>query len=145
MRSVFKCYRWHTKSVGIAILEAVRERLDRESARALGCSISGDNERTAFFAGAGVSVESGLPNFRQFSEHLLSSTLPRHKDITKEDIAVLAGELRPEVLMHTLHEIYGDKIFDFYKWFEGAPSMYHYLRPRISSQTRLHSKYSPLT
>ena len=49
---------------------------------ALGRSISGDNERTAFFAGAGVSVESGLPNFRQFSEHLLSSTLPRHKDIT---------------------------------------------------------------
>ena len=48
--------------------------------------------RSVFFVGAGASVESSLPNFKQFSEHLLTQTLPNDTDV--EDIEMFASELR---------------------------------------------------
>lgn len=135
VKRILKC-NFREESVGSAVVEAVKYRLDSESARLLGRSISGD--RSAFFAGAGASVESGLPNFKDFSEHILSSTLPRHKDITKDDVAMFASELRPEMLLQTLHEFYGDEILDFYEWFEGAkPSTSHYALAKALRQGSL--------
>jgi len=113
--------------IGNAIIQAVQDNLDAKSAKQLNKStINGG--RSAFFAGAGISVDSGLPDFHEFSKHILQNTLPSHASITEEDIAMFASEMRPEILLQTMHEIYGDNIFDFYRWFEGAkPSTCHYV------------------
>jgi len=134
-KKIFKC-QWYEESIVNAVIDALLSRLDPESARLLNRNISG--ERCAFFVGAGASVESGLPTFDEFSKHILAATLPRRGDITKDDMAMFVSELRPEVLVQTLHEFYGSKVFDFYKWFEGAkPSTYHYALAKSLRQGNL--------
>ena len=45
---------------------------------------------------------------------------------------MFVSELRPEVLLQTLHEVYGGQIFDFYDWFNGAkPSTNHFILARV--------------
>ncbi|GFH54414.1 hypothetical protein CTEN210_10890 [Chaetoceros tenuissimus] len=91
-----------------------------------------DCKRCVFFVGAGASVDSGLPNFREFSGHMLKQLLSKYNDLTEEDVSTFVSELRPEVLLQTLHEVYGDKIFAFYDWFDGAePSTNHYVLARV--------------
>jgi len=98
--------------------------------------------RSVFFVGAGASVESGLPNFRQFSEHMLNQLISHnyddgvhhdvHHDVPAKDISMFVSELRPEVLLQALHEVYGGRIFEFYDWFEGAePSTNHFILARV--------------
>ena len=122
-----------------AILNAIKNQLEPDHAQLL--NPLQQRNRTAFFVGAGASVESGLPNFRQFSEHLMASTLQQqHTSTSKEsngnievpvsdeDISMFASELRPEVLLQTLHDAFGYSIFDFYEWFDDAePSTNHYI------------------
>ena len=118
-----------------AILNAIKNQLEPDHAQLL--NPLQQRNRTAFFVGAGASVESGLPNFRQFSEHLMAITLQQqHTSTSKEsndlvsdeDISMFASELRPEVLLQTLHDAFGYSIFDFYEWFDDAePSTNHYI------------------
>lgn len=123
-------------SVSKAIVDSVKDELEPVAARALGRAIPG--EGVAFFAGAGISVESGLPNYKNFSEHILLNLLPRHDSITKDDISMLARDIRPELVLQTLHEHFGDKIFDFFKRFKGVkPSAYHFALAKSLRQGNL--------
>jgi len=108
------------------LLSAMKEKIDKSDHGSLEMM---DGKRSVFFVGAGASVESGLPNFRQFSEHMLKNLLSTSMSLT--DISMFVSELRPEVLLQTLSEVFGDKIFDFYDWFNDAePSTNHYVLAR---------------
>ena len=120
-----------------AILQSIQNQLEPTNAQLL--TPLQNRNRIAFFVGAGASVESGLPNFRQFSEHLMSSTIQAQQQdesaqevVSKEDISMFASELRPEVLLQTLHDAFGSAIFDFYEWFDDAePSTNHYILAKV--------------
>ena len=82
-----------------------------------------------FLAGAGVSVDSGLPNFRTFSEHVIRCATgwfqkdghsSRVSVISEAEVCRVAAQLRPEVLLQTLSEEFGDDLFEFYEWLVGA-------------------------
>ena len=75
-----------------------------------------------FSAGAGVSVDSGLPNFRTFSEHVIRCATgwfqkdghsSRVSVISEAEVCRVAAQLRPEVLLQTLSEEFGDDLFEF--------------------------------
>lgn len=113
-----------------SLLNAIKERTEPESHASL--DMMDSNQRSVFFVGAGASIESGLPNFRQFSEHMLLNLLSLDHGVTNADISMFVSELRPEVLLQSLHEVFGDKIFEFYDWFDGAqPSTNHYILARV--------------
>jgi hypothetical protein len=79
----------------------------------------------AFFVGAGVSVDSGLPIFSSFSEHIIKS-VTSHR-FPQAEAKLLAQQLRPEVLIQVLIGKFGDRILDFYKWLDGRnPNPNHY-------------------
>jgi tetratricopeptide (TPR) repeat protein len=118
-----------TETVVDSLLQAMKKQIDKSSHVMLEMI---DGKRSVFFVGAGASVASGLPNFRQFSEHMLSNLLTTtNGSVSKTDISMFVSELRPEVLLQTLQEVFGDKIFDFYDWFDDAvPSTNHYVLAR---------------
>lgn len=118
------------ETVKQSLLKAIKEQIDAKSHRAL--DMMNGEQRTVFFVGAGASIESGLPNFRQFSEHMLVNLLSLDHGVPMTDISMFVGELRPEVLLQTIHEVFGDKIFEFYDWFDGAePSTNHFILARV--------------
>jgi len=117
------------ETVANALLKEIKVQVDTKSQSSLDKM---DGKRSVFFVGAGASVESGLPNFRQFSEHMLSNLLPKDHGISMVDISMFVSELRPEVLLQTLQEVFGERIFDFYDWFDDAePSTNHFVLARV--------------
>ncbi len=116
-----------------SLARAINDRVDMRSQQILEDMMdSNTNKPAVFFVGAGASIESGLPNFRQFSEHLLVNLLSLDHGVSTNDISMFVSELRPEVLLQTIHEVFGDKIFEFYDWFDGAePSTNHFILARV--------------
>src|SRR6266571_1388027 len=81
----------------------------------------------AFFAGAGISIDSGLPNFWSFSTHVIRCTTGyleqngvnvRSSILSTKDEELLANRLRPEVLLQVLSEGFGSRLFKFYEWLD---------------------------
>lgn len=113
-----------------SLLREIKERIDQDSHDCL--EMIDGKHSSVFFVGAGASIDSGLPNFRQFSEHMLVSILSLSQGVSMTDISMFVSELRPEVLLQTLHEVCGNKIFEFYDWFDGAmPSTNHFILARV--------------
>jgi hypothetical protein len=93
------------------------------------------HEPMMFFVGAGISIDSGLPGFKYFGEHIIKSLTWLWQDKVKEpfrcildekDIQEFTTNLRPEVLLQTMHEAIGDEIFQFYDWLDSDnPNYYH--------------------
>jgi hypothetical protein len=74
------------------------------------------DKKLAFFVGAGISVDSGLPIFLNFSRDFISSLCP--SDLDKGDIDKICRRLRPEVLLQTVQQVHGDRTLDFYSSLE---------------------------
>lgn len=81
----------------------------------------------AFFVGAGISINSGLPNFWAFGKHIIDSVtgrlvvdeeILRGNVLTDAEVISLVNELRPEVLLQALFDEFGERVFDFYDWLE---------------------------
>lgn len=88
-------------------------------------AIATPGKKMAFFVGAGISVGSGLPNFKTFSEKLISSIGPLGWD--SEEIDMICDGLRPEVLIQSIQQILGDGILDFFGWLDsGTANSNHY-------------------
>jgi len=75
-------------------------------------AISTPGKKMAFFVGAGISVGSGLPNFRDFSKDLISSIGPLGWD--SNEIDMICDNLRPEVLIQAIQQVLGDSILEFF-------------------------------
>jgi len=104
-------------------------------------AIAEPDQRLAFFVGAGVSINSGLPDFVCFNKRLIRSIGPKDwdsMDITEicrrddssskmSEIDEICNCLRPEVLIQEVLRIHGDNTLEFYKWLEGGiPNSNHY-------------------
>ena len=88
-------------------------------------AITMPEQKLAFFAGAGISVDSGLPQFEEFSRNLISSIGPKEWD--PEEIRTICRRLRPEVLLQVIQQIHGDRTLDFFRWLESnSPNPNHY-------------------
>lgn len=83
------------------------------------------DQKLSFFVGAGISVGSGLPQFKEFSSNLISSIGPKGWD--QKEIDLICKRLRPEVLLQVIHQIHGNRTLDFFKWLESdSPNFNHY-------------------
>jgi hypothetical protein len=82
--------------------------------------------QTAFLVGAGVSIGSGLPSFRDFEQSVLKLLVGDALD-DKQTKDVM-NRLRPEVLIQALWQTYGDDVFQVYRMLEGGvPNPNHFL------------------
>ena len=107
-------------------------------------TLEGGSARVALFVGAGISLDSGLPNFFAFGKHVCeyvtgkfeySDGLQRVGVLIENEINSIVADLRPEVLLQTLHDELGDNIFDFYEWLDGAsPNPNHFYLARAIMQ-----------
>ncbi|MDR2642485.1 MAG: SIR2 family protein [Planctomycetaceae bacterium] len=76
-----------------------------------------------FFVGAGISINSGLPNFLDFSKHILQCLT----EADEPDRDFIAKRLRPEVLLQMAYNSAGEEIFKFYDGLQSdTPNLYHY-------------------
>ncbi len=88
-------------------------------------AITVPEQELAFFVGAGISVASGLPQFKEFSSNLISSIGPREWD--PNEIDIISSRLRPEVLLQVIQQIHGNRTVDFFRWLESdSPNPNHY-------------------
>ncbi len=82
-------------------------------------------KKLAFFVGAGISVDSGLPNFFKFSSDFIGSICP--SSLKKSDIDEICQRLRPEVLLQVVQQIHKDRTMDFYSSLESElPNANHF-------------------
>jgi len=82
-------------------------------------------KKLAFFVGAGISVNSGLPNFLKFSSDFISSICP--SNLEKKEIDRICRRLRPEVLLQTVEQVHGARTLDFYSSLESrSPNANHF-------------------
>jgi hypothetical protein len=90
-------------------------------------AITTPGKKMAFFVGAGISVGSGLPNFKDFSKDLISSIGPLGWD--SKEIEMICDNLRPEVLIQAIQQVLGDGILDFFGWLDSgtANPNHHFL------------------
>lgn len=79
-------------------------------------AITTPGEKMVFFVGAGISVDSGLPNFKNFSKNLISCIGPVGWD--SEEIDMICDSLRPEVLIQAIQQVLGDSILEFFGWLD---------------------------
>jgi len=82
------------ENVKESLLRARKEQIDTTSHRSLDV-INGKQRSVFLFVGTGASIESGLPNFRQFSEHMLVNLLSLDHGVSITDISMFVSELRP--------------------------------------------------
>jgi tetratricopeptide (TPR) repeat protein len=84
-------------------------------------ALTSPSRPVAFFAGAGISVDSGLPDFWTFSTHVIrcvtghleaQGATTRSSVLSENEIRDLASQLRPEVVMQTLYEQFGIDLFE---------------------------------
>ena len=67
-----------------------------------------------YFAGAGISIDSGLPNFMTFGQNILKHIIGYSDDVmTDEEIRRVLLMIRPEVLLQTLRRTFGDELLQF--------------------------------
>ena len=73
------------------------------------------DDRRMYFAGAGLSKASGIPVFRDLYLHILKCVLG--KSAERGEPRVFLDNLRPEAIAETLAQLFGEKLFDFYRGF----------------------------
>ena len=91
--------------------------------------------KVALFVGAGISMDSGLPNFFSFGKHVCqyvtgkfehANGIEQASVLLDNEVCGIVDKLRPEVLLQALHDEIGDRIFDFYEWLDGdSPNQNH--------------------
>lgn len=81
--------------------------------------------RMVFFVGAGISVPSGIPNFRELNERVIRLTTgDKSRD---EAYKFLSKNLRPEVVLQILEEEFGPKVLTCLEAFIGYnPNSNHF-------------------
>lgn len=91
-------------------------------------AITAPKKKLAFFVGQGVSINSGLKDYRGFSEQFLCSVGPANwADKNNRDIRLISERLRPEVLLQVIQQVYGDNILEFLGVLDiGIPNPNHY-------------------
>ena len=105
------------------------------------------------FAGAGISVDSGLPNFASFGKNMIGSIIGESnssfhfnfsidsrfvspgesKDVLEEkELDKLLLRLRPEVLLQSLADTFGGaRMSEFSEWLKGTkPNPAHFFYAR---------------
>jgi len=88
-------------------------------------AITESGKKMAFFVGAGISVGSGLPDFKSFSKKIISSIGPLDWD--PKEIEMICDGLRPEVLIQAIQQILGDNILEFFSCLDsGTANPNHY-------------------
>jgi hypothetical protein len=88
-------------------------------------AIESPEKKVVFFVGAGISVDSGLPNFSQFSRDFISCICPL--DLETKYIKKICGRLRPEVLLQIAQQVHKDRTLDFYGYLESDyPNANHF-------------------
>ena len=88
-------------------------------------TIEEPKRKVAFFVGAGISVDSGLPNFFKFSSNFIDRICPT--SLKKSDIDEICQRLRPEVLLQVVQQIHKDRSMDFYSSLESKlPNANHF-------------------
>ena len=79
--------------------------------------------RMVFFVGAGISILSGVPNFRTLNERVIRLTTGNKEDEDK----FLSENLRPEVVLQILEEELGPKVLTCLETFIGhIPNPNHF-------------------
>lgn len=91
-------------------------------------AIATPKKKLAFFVGAGISVNSGLKDFKGFSKQFLGSIGPSTwADKDNEDVGLIIDRLRPEVLLQVIQQVHGNKSLKFYSSLDsGIPNSNHY-------------------
>ena len=79
------------------------------------------DQKITFFAGAGISIDSGLPNFVTFGRNMIQKICGDSIDsvITSDKLDKLLFLLRPEVLLQTLSTTFGEGMCEFSEWLVG--------------------------
>ena len=73
-----------------------------------------------YFAGAGISIDSGLPNFLTFGQNILKHIIGDSQGVmTDEEIRRVLSLIRPEILLQTLHKTFGDELLQFTEYLTG--------------------------
>jgi hypothetical protein len=91
-------------------------------------AITSPKKKLAFFVGAGISIGSGLKDFKGFSKQFLGSIGPANwiKGDNKE-INIIIESLRPEVLIQIIQQVHGNNCLEFYNSLDsGIPNPNHY-------------------
>ena len=72
------------------------------------------HEPCTYFAGAGISIDSGLPNFLTFGQNILKHIIGHSDDVmTYEEIRRVLLLIRPEILLQTLYKTFGEELLQF--------------------------------
>jgi len=80
--------------------------------------------RMVFFVGAGISIPSGVPGFRELNEQVIRLTTGNKKNV---DYKFLSENLRPEVVLQILEEELGPKVLTCLEAFIGhEPNPNHF-------------------
>ena len=84
-------------------------------------AIKGNSEKSCtYFAGAGISIDSGLPNFLTFGQNILKHIIGQSEGVmSDEDIRRVLSLIRPEILLQTLHKTFGDELLQFTEYLTG--------------------------
>jgi tetratricopeptide (TPR) repeat protein len=81
--------------------------------------------RMVFFVGAGISIPSGVPNFRTLNERVIRLTTGNK--LEDEEYKFLSENLRPEVVLQLLEEELGPKVLTCLETFIGhSPNPNHF-------------------
>ncbi|WP_440955390.1 SIR2 family protein [Methanosarcina sp. Mfa9] len=91
-------------------------------------AITTPKKKLAFFVGAGVSIDSGLKDFKGFSKQFLSGIGPANwANEDNKDIDLITERLRPEVLLQVVQQVYGKNSLEFYSSLDfEIPNPNHY-------------------
>lgn len=89
----------------------------------------GEGGKIAFFVGAGISVPSGVPDFKRLNEEVIRTL---SDDMLKaDDYGVLSENIRPEVMYQIATDELGSGVLRSLQMLEGyEPNHYHYLLAR---------------
>jgi len=83
------------------------------------------DRRTVFFVGAGISIPSGLPNFKELSREAITKI--GGNLISPEDYEIICSTLRPEVIFKIMVDEFGEESLSFLEMFEGhEPNSNHF-------------------
>ncbi|AGB49494.1 hypothetical protein Metho_1267 [Methanomethylovorans hollandica DSM 15978] len=87
-----------------------------------------NEKKYLFLVGAGISIDSGLPNFTDFLRNFLGHLLPNECNPNlAETTNLIIDKLRPEVILQEIYQLYGNRTLKFYSCLEGGePNYNHY-------------------
>jgi len=85
-----------------------------------------DSKKMGFFVGAGISAESGLPNFKGLSEKVIR--LATGDKLSNEQYKSLSENIRPEVVLQIAVEELGSEVLECMNMLVGSkPNANHFL------------------